>query len=94
MVENYPNPFNPSTTINYFLPNEAEIRLAIYDIMGREIKTLTTETQTSGNHKIVWDGTNNNGVKVTSGIYLYHFEAISLKDNKHFQKSAKLVLVK
>ncbi|MCP5375417.1 MAG: tetratricopeptide repeat protein [Rickettsiaceae bacterium] len=93
-VENYPNPFNPSTTISYSLPSDANVKVVIYDIMGRIIKTLTSETQTSGNHQVVWDGTNLNGARVSSGIYLYRFEATSLKDNNHFEKSNKLMLLK
>ncbi|MCB0746858.1 MAG: T9SS type A sorting domain-containing protein [Ignavibacteriae bacterium] len=93
-VENYPNPFNPSTTISYSLPSDANVKVVIYDIMGRIIKTLASETQISGNHQVVWDGTNLNGARVSSGIYLYRFEATSLKDNKHFEKSNKLMLLK
>ncbi|MCB0731548.1 MAG: CotH kinase family protein, partial [Ignavibacteriae bacterium] len=51
LLQNYPNPFNPSTTISYSLPSDANVKVVIYDIMGRIIKTLTSETQTSGNHQ-------------------------------------------
>ncbi len=93
-VESYPNPFNPSTTINYSLPSDANVKVVIYDIMGRIVKTLASESKTSGSYQVTWDGTNSNGVRVTSGIYLYRFEAVSLENNKYFTKSAKLMLVK
>ena len=62
--------------------------------MGRMIKSFTTNTQSSGTHQVVWDGTNSNGVKVSTGIYIYRFEATSIETNEHFVKSAKLMLVK
>ena len=62
--------------------------------MGRMIKSFTTNTQSSGKHQVVWDGTNSNGVKVSTGIYIYRFEATSIETNEHFVKSAKLLLIK
>lgn len=93
-VESYPNPFNPSTTISYSLPSESNVKIAIYDIMGRIVKTLASESKPMGSYQVTWDGTNSNGARVTSGIYLYRFEAVTLENNKHFSKSAKLMLVK
>lgn len=62
--------------------------------MGRIVKTLVTESKPMGSYQVTWDGTNSNGVRVTSGIYLYRFEAVSLENNINFTKSAKLMLVK
>jgi tetratricopeptide (TPR) repeat protein len=93
-VESYPNPFNPSTTISYTLPSEADVKIAIYDIMGRIVKTLASESKPIGSYQVTWDGTNSNGIKVSSGIYLYRFEAVTLENNQHFTKSAKLMLIK
>ncbi len=94
VIESYPNPFNPSTTLSYSLPSASNVKLVIYDVIGRMIKSFITNSQLSGNHKVVWNGTNNNGVKVSTGIYIYRFEATSLETNEHFVKSEKLMLVK
>lgn len=90
----YSNPFNPTTTIEYSLPQDANVKLIIYDIMGELVKTLTSDIQYAGKNKIMWDGMNSNGARVASGIYIYRFEATTLKNNQHFEKSAKLVFVK
>ncbi len=75
LLGNYPNPFNPTTTIEFSIPSSQQISIVIYDILGREIKTLLQEEIKSGNHKIVWDGTNNFGSIVNSGIYIYRLSA-------------------
>lgn len=92
--EIYPNPFNPSTTISYTIPYVSNVEISIYDIMGREIKSFTTYQQAKGSHKVVWDGTNSSGNRVSSGIYFYRFEAALFNNNKQFVKSAILLLVK
>ncbi len=75
LMQNYPNPFNPSTTIEYDLPKAESVRLKIYDILGREVATLVEAEQNAGIYKVQWNGRNNYGVSVASGIYLYLFEA-------------------
>lgn len=94
LLGNYPNPFNPSTTIKYSLPKESSVELKIYDIMGREIKTFAISSQPAGNNEIHWDGTNNNGVRVTSGVYIYRIKLKALDGIRVFEKCAKLVLTK
>jgi hypothetical protein len=94
LLPNYPNPFNPSTTIKYALPGLSNVQLTVYDIMGREVKMLVTGNQATGYKEVVWDGRNNNGTEVSSGIYIYHLKASSLVDGKVFEKSQKLVLMK
>jgi len=92
---NYPNPFNPTTTIKYSIASLSNINLTIYDIIGRKIKSFEKEGLSAGQHAVFWDGTNNNGVKVSSGIYIYKFHAISLEgDGKVFEQTKKLMLVK
>ncbi|MCP5064768.1 MAG: T9SS type A sorting domain-containing protein, partial [Ignavibacteriae bacterium] len=93
-IGSYPNPFNPSTTLNYYLQTASKVKLEVYDVMGRMIKSFTENSQASGSHKVVWDGTNSNGLRVATGIYIYRFEATSLETNEHFVKSEKLMLVK
>ena len=75
LFQNYPNPFNPSTIISYSLPNVSFVSLKIYDILGREVRTLVNSEQNIGIHNIQWNGDNNYGNKVSSGIYLYKIEA-------------------
>jgi len=86
--QNYSNPFNPSTVISYQLPTFCNLRLKIYDTLGREIKSLVNSFQNAGKHSIVWNGTNDNNNSVSSGIYFYNLQA----DKLNFQK--KLILVR
>jgi hypothetical protein len=75
LYTNFPNPFNPQTTISYDLPDHAFVRITIYDILGREIITLIEENQAFGYHQTVWNGEDELGNTVSSGVYLYHLKA-------------------
>jgi len=75
LSQNYPNPFNPTTNISFTLPTKSFVKLRIYSILGSEIKELINSNFEAGNYSIVWDGKNNEGNKVSSGIYLYKFES-------------------
>jgi flagellar hook assembly protein FlgD len=86
--QNYPNPFNPSTTIRYELPEEAMVNITIYDMMGRQVKTLVNGSQTAGYKSIQWNATNNTGQPVSAGIYLYEIQA------GKFRQTKKMVLLK
>lgn len=70
LFPNYPNPFNPETTIIYFLPADGKVKLIIYNLRGEKVKELTSGFQTKGWKKVIWDGRNSQGEKVASGIYL------------------------
>jgi hypothetical protein len=85
---NFPNPFNPITSIKYDLPEDAPVSLMIYDITGREIRHLVNETQNAGFKAIMWDGTNNYGHQVGTGMYLYQIKAGS------FVQTRKMILMK
>ena len=69
--QNYPNPFNPTTTISYQVPSAQKVTLKIYDMLGKEVKTLVDNTVGAGTHSVVWNGTNNAGSKIGSGVYIY-----------------------
>lgn len=69
--QNLPNPFNPSTTIKYQLPNSGDISLVIYNLLGQQIRTLVKESMDAGFHSVVWDGKNELGHQVASGVYIY-----------------------
>ena len=71
----YPNPFNPVTTLRYQLPEANMVTVTIYDMVGREVKTLLNQQQTTGLHGIQWNGTNNLGNTVSAGIYLYQVQS-------------------
>ena len=73
--QNYPNPFNPETTIEFGLPTSSYVTLKVYDILGREIKTLVNEEKQNGYYIINWDGRNSSGLRVSSGIYFYIIKA-------------------
>jgi hypothetical protein len=88
LFQNYPNPFNPTTTISYSIPNVSYVTLKIYNILGREVRTLINSEQNIGIHNVQWNGDNNYGSKVSSGIYLYKIEA------GNFTMTKKLVLLK
>ena len=70
LKQNYPNPFNPSTTIEYQIPGTGNVVIKIFNINGELIKTLKEEQQSSGNYSVKWNGKNNNGQQVASGIYI------------------------
>jgi hypothetical protein len=84
----YPNPFNPSTTISYDLPEQAQVTLGIYDLLGKQIKTLVNQSQNAGKRTAVWDGTDNLGRQVSAGVYLYRIKA------GEFSQTRKMLLLK
>jgi len=88
LYPNYPNPFNPSTTISFSLANPQFASLKIYNLKGQVVKTLLNSDLDKGNHKAVWNGTDDSGQKVGSGIYLYRLEA------GDYRQSHKMVLMK
>ncbi len=85
---NYPNPFNPKTTLRYELPDQTHVNLVIYDILGREVKVLVNGIQPSGYHQTIWDGRDHSGKSVSAGMYFYRIQAGS------FSKVQKMVLLK
>ena len=73
-LPNYPNPFNPTTTISYSIPDDNLVKIRIINILGRQIKTLSNQYQTAGAHSIIWDGKNEHDKKMSSGIYFVLLE--------------------
>jgi hypothetical protein len=72
---NYPNPFNPTTTISYRLPEGAAVRLDVFNAAGQRVRQLVAGHQPAGNHRVEWDGRDDTGASVASGLYLYRIEA-------------------
>jgi hypothetical protein len=72
--QNYPNPFNPATTIRFLLPDMVRVRLAVFDLLGREVALILDEVRSAGEHVTGWDGRDNSGARVASGVYLYRLQ--------------------
>jgi uncharacterized delta-60 repeat protein len=85
---NVPNPFNPSTTIKYDLAEATEVRVEIFDLLGKHVRTLVNQRQAAGRYAVSWDGRNENGQVVTSGVFIYQLRA------GHFAQSRKMMLVR
>jgi len=75
LAQNYPNPFSSSTAIPYALKKHSKVYVTIYDLLGREVRKIDAGVQPVGSHRILWDGCNNFGQRVATGIYLYRLEA-------------------
>lgn len=73
--QNYPNPFNPTTTITYYLPIDSDVQIEIFNLVGQKIRTLLDQPMPGGIYQIEWDGRNNAGSAVASGIYIYRMKA-------------------
>lgn len=91
--QNYPNPFNPETLIRYELPVDASVTIAVYDILGRKVKKLETGLKNAGRHQFQWDGRDEQGRPVSSGIYLFRLEVKSDK-GKMAQFTKKMTLLR
>jgi len=88
LFENYPNPFNPSTTITYTLAESGHTRLDVFNSLGQRILTLFDGAQSAGVHAVNWDGRDENGLAVSGGIYFYRLQSGS------YSKTMKMVLFK
>jgi flagellar hook assembly protein FlgD len=88
LYQNFPNPFNPITTIKYDLKQKTNVKITIYDLLGKEIRTLVNARQEAGHKTVTWDGSNNIGVQVASGIYIYRIST------EEFTQTKKMVLMK
>jgi len=88
LVGNYPNPFNPSTNIQYALPQRSEVVITIYNTIGQQVRTLLSETRSAGQHEVTWNGLDDAGQQVVSGIYFYRLQAAD------FVQTRKMMLLK
>jgi hypothetical protein len=85
---NYPNPFNPTTTIDYSIATAGDVSIVVYDMMGREVRSLVADFATPGSYSVVWDATNNEGLSVAAGMYVYKMAS------SDFVEVNKMLLVK
>jgi len=86
--QNYPNPFNPITTINYSINKNGNIKIVIFDMLGRQVRSLVNKNNSAGQHSVLWDGKNDAGKIVQSGQYYYNIEMDGVN------KSRKMILIK
>ena len=82
LTQNFPNPFNPQTTLAFSLKHASDVSLTIYDVGGRRVRELVNEHRTPGAYKVVWDGRDGKGTQVSSGVYFYKLVAGSFVDTK------------
>lgn len=92
LEQNYPNPFNPSTTIRFHIPATSQVKLEIYNTVGEKVRTLLNEQLAANSYKVVWDGKNDLGEAVGSGIYFMRLSAISNKG--YFSDFKKMIFLK
>ena len=88
LEQNYPNPFNPTTTIRFSLPVAAEVELAIFNLLGQRVTTLVEGLRAAGRYTVVWDGRDDAGRPVASGVYFYRLQTDG------FRETRKMLLVK
>jgi len=88
LEQNHPNPFNPSTVIKFALDRDSEIRLDIFNLLGQKVRTLTDNLYPAGQYSLTWDGTDDRGRQVSSGVYLYRLQ------NENRSLSRKMTLLK
>ncbi len=87
--QNFPNPFNPVTTINYSVKEESAVNIGIYNVKGQLVKILVNDTKSAGYHNIIWNGKDENSVKSVSGVYFY-----KVKIGNDFTDNKKMLLLK
>lgn len=88
LQQNFPNPFNPGTTIQYSLPEAGPVSLKVYDIAGQMVRHLVNQHQNAGSHQAVWDGLDASGAPTANGVYIYELRA------GEFRALRKMLLIK
>jgi N-acetylmuramoyl-L-alanine amidase len=94
LQQNFPNPFNPTTTIRFSLPEAAVVRLEIYDILGRAVTTLVDDVIGAGTHSVMWNARSSSGAEVSSGMYFARFTATDPRGRLMYNGTIKLLLMK
>ena len=94
LQQNFPNPFNPSTTIRYSLPRESRVTITVYDVAGRELSRILERTQGAGEHSVTWNATDSKGAAVPSGVYFYAMRSMTTDGKEEFSRTQKMTYVK
>ncbi len=94
--QNYPNPFNPITTLRYDLPENSFVKITIYDLLGRKLVTLVSETQDAGFKSVIWNAANDHGKPVSAGVYLYQIQVYDPDGvgSREFVQTKKMIFLK
>jgi len=93
LAQNFPNPFNPTTQIKYQLPVAVNVRITVYNLLGEKVRTLVDAEKPAGDHNVTWDGTNDRGRQVATGVYLYRLRA-EAENQDTFVETQKMLLMK
>ena len=88
LIQNYPNPFNPSTLIDYQVPEYTNVTITVYSVLGKELRILVNDYKEAGNYQVEWDGRDNEGRRVASGLYFYQMSTVN------YQAVKKLIIQK
>jgi hypothetical protein len=88
LTQNYPNPFNPSTVIGFSVPRKEEVRVDVFDILGRHVRTIVSDEIEPGTYRVRWDGLDQQGIQAISGVYFYKFTSGS------FEATRKMILLR
>lgn len=88
LSQNYPNPFNPTTTIRYSLSHLSRVKVEVFNIVGQRVRTLVDQIEKAGSHTLLWNGTDDSGTPVATGVYLYRFQTDS------FTQTKKMLLIR
>jgi hypothetical protein len=94
LKQNFPNPFNPTTNIQYTLPKSARVELRIFSILGQEVALLESSTRPPGEYSAVWNGRDSKGRLVPAGMYFYKLKAVPFDNSKTFLQTKKLIMMK
>jgi hypothetical protein len=93
LMQNYPNPFNPSTTIEYSIPEASNVKITVYNILGDQVNVISNSFKAPGNYNVVWNATDKNGNKVSSGVYFYELK-IGTGSGNEVSQMKKMILLK
>ena len=95
LEQNYPNPFNPVTTIRYSIPVRSFIQIAIFNVIGVRVRTLASDIRSAGDYTVRWDGLNDGGETLPSGIYYYRLTGVNTEGvTRSFNTTKKLLLIR
>lgn len=92
--QNFPNPFNPSTKIQFALPRESAVKLVVYSILGQEVITLVDEVRSAGFYSVDWNGENRHGNRMSSGVYFFRLLAKDATGQNPFSSLKKMIILK
>ena len=95
LEQNFPNPFNPATTIRYRVPARSFIQIAIFNVIGVRVRALVSDIRSAGDYTVRWDGLNDGGEALPSGVYFYRLTGVNTEGvTRSFNTTKKLLLIR